>query len=147
MPMKIIRKNNLETLPSDSEQIFELLSEIYGQSPWSKTFIEENMKSESSQYFLATENQVVLGFLAVQETCGELEIVNLAVRPKAQKKGIASQLLTVLEDFQGTIFLEVRQSNLPAQKLYEKFGFESYHSRKNYYTKPVEDAILMRKFQ
>lgn len=129
------------------EQIFALLESVYEKSPWSKKFIKEDMSSESSHYFLAAEGKRLIGFLSVQEMMGELEITNLAVYTQNQKKGIASQLLENLSDFRGTIFLEVRESNLPAQNLYEKWGFEKYHTRKKYYTNPLEDAFLMRKIQ
>ena len=51
----------------------------------------------------------------------------------------------MLNDSETTLFLEVRASNVIAQKLYQNLGFKAYHTRKNYYQDPVEDAILMRK--
>ena len=77
----------------------------------------------------------------------ELEIKNIAIHPDFQGQGLASFLLTEVSTFSGTLFLEVRKSNLAAQKCYEKFGFKIYHTRKNYYDKPLEDALLMRKEQ
>ena len=76
------------------------------------------------------------------------KITNVAVRPDHRKKGIADAILTdVLSESQKrgarTIYLEVRESNLPAQKLYEKHGFVSCGIRKNFYRKPTEHAIVM----
>ena len=72
---------------------------------------------------------------------GDMEITNLAVKPEFQSKKIASALMEQIKDFSGTIFLEVREN------LYQKYNFEKFHTRKNYYSHPTEDAILMRKIQ
>ena len=66
----------------------------------------------------------------------ELEVTNIAIHPDFQGQGLAKLLLT-----------ELLSVNFAAQKCYEKFGFEIYHTRKNYYDKPLEDALLMRKEQ
>jgi ribosomal-protein-alanine N-acetyltransferase len=77
----------------------------------------------------------------------ELHIGNLAVKRMHQRKGIGSQLLTyVLEQFEdwSIIFLEVRASNIAAQKLYKNFGFCNLYRRRSYYTNG-EDALIMVK--
>jgi ribosomal-protein-alanine N-acetyltransferase len=80
----------------------------------------------------------------------EAEILNIAIRPARQGQGLGAQLLQALLDHfrqQGIrrVFLEVRQSNLPARQLYQKLGFVSTGQRKNYYSAPTghEHAILM----
>lgn len=130
-----------------SKQIFELLTVVYGQSPWSEAYILADLRQQHSDYFVLEEGDKLLGFLAISTLMDELEVTNLAVHPDVQGQGFATNLLTELENFTGSLFLEVRASNLPAQKCYEKFGFVIYHRRKNYYEKPVEDALLMRKEQ
>jgi len=127
-------------------RIFELLDQVYaGASPWTQQVIASNLESPSSAYFLAEEGAELIGFLSVTELVDELEITNIAVKPEAQERGIASQLMQQLTYFEGEIFLEVRKSNLKAQGLYKKFAFSPFHERKNYYTHPTEDAILMKK--
>lgn len=130
-----------------SNQIYAILCTDYEQSPWSKHYILSDLQLETSEYFLARNDDELLGFLALSRIMDEVEITNIAVRRDCQGQGIATRLLTALSNFTGTIFLEVRESNFLAQKLYEKLGFVRYHFRANYYTEPIENAILMRKIQ
>ena len=85
----------------------------------------------------------MIGFLALQDLAGELEITQLAVKKTYQGQGLANQLMEFLSDRPERIFLEVRASNQVARALYEKHGFLPVGQRKNYYQNPVEDAILM----
>jgi ribosomal-protein-alanine N-acetyltransferase len=85
----------------------------------------------------------LIGFLALQDLAGELEITQLAVKKAYQGQGLANQLMGFLADRPEGIFLEVRVSNQVAKALYEKHGFQPVGQRKNYYQNPVEDAILM----
>ena len=80
---------------------------------------------------------------------GETEIFNVAVSPEFRRKGIGKALIekfikTVREKDTQVIFLEVRTSTLSAISLYEKTGFVFCGIRKDYYTDPKENAILMR---
>lgn len=73
---------------------------------------------------------------------------NLCVHPDYRKQGIAKTLLETLikgarDAKLSFITLEVRESNIPAIKLYEGFGFTKVGERKNYYNHPVENAELM----
>lgn len=133
-------------------KIFEILEEAYEHAPWTLEMLVSDLMQENTAYYLArvagvanddTENYV--GFLSVSTVMDEMEIVNIAVKPDFQSQGMASRLMAQIDDFEGEVFLEVRQSNLSAQKLYEKFGFQPYHKRKNYYQHPTEDAILMKR--
>lgn len=95
-----------------------------------------------------TESFSILGFIAARLAADELHINNMAVREGLRQGGIGSQLLsTALEEGRkrGALrsFLEVRASNLAAQKLYGKFGFELSGRRVRYYAEPIEDALVM----
>lgn len=140
-------KNTFPPVEKLSVNIYELLSVAYGQSPWSQVYISSDLVNENSEYFLLEEDEQLIGLLAISIMMAELEVTNIAIHPDFQGQGLAKLLLTELSGFTGTLFLEVRQSNFAAQKCYEKFGFEIYHTRKNYYDKPLEDALLMRKEQ
>lgn len=86
------------------------------------------------------------GYLSYSNICGEIEICKIAVLPKFRKKGIATELLEkMLSDNYSKVFLEVRKSNIPAINLYKKLGFKEINRRKNYYSNPTEDAIIMTK--
>ena len=91
------------------------------------------------------DQEEVVGFLALQNLVGELEVTNIAILKAYQGRGYASQLMKHLEERSEPIFLEVRASNQVAQALYRKFGFESLGIRKNYYHEPQEDAVIMRR--
>jgi ribosomal-protein-alanine acetyltransferase len=96
----------------------------------------------------AVENAGKLcGFLCAKAVAGEWEIENLAVSAELLRRGIANELVRELihrakNDAASAILLEVRESNLPARRLYEKHGFRKVGRRLLYYRDPVEDAIL-----
>ena len=126
-----------------AEEILALLSDVYGVSPWNLEQIEADMKQANTEYFYLYDDQALIGFLALQDLAGELEITQLAVKKAYQGQGLANQLMGFLADRPEGIFLEVRVSNQVAKALYEKHGFQPVGQRKNYYQNPVEDAILM----
>jgi len=96
----------------------------------------------------ALESSTIVGYIVARETAGELHINNVAVRAEYQRRGIGRALLSrVLEEGlrrnAKTAFLEVRSANLAAQALYEKSGFKAIARRANYYSEPLEDAVVM----
>ena len=126
-----------------SQEIYALLSDVYGLSPWNLEQIEADLKQANTEYFYLYDDQTLIGFLALQDLAGELEITQLAVKKAYQGQGLANQLMGFLADRPERLFLEVRVSNKVARALYEKHGFQPVGQRKNYYQNPVEDAILM----
>lgn len=144
MNLKIRRFDAKEySLVDLAGKLEKILQACYGCSPWSNAYLQNNLKTD--RYFLAEVDGEIVGFLSVQILMDEMEITNLAVDPDFQNKKVASTLMNQVQGFAGTLFLEVRASNTAAQNLYRKYNFESFHTRKNYYSHPVEDAILMRK--
>ncbi|HEK9955783.1 TPA: ribosomal protein S18-alanine N-acetyltransferase [Streptococcus equi subsp. zooepidemicus] len=125
--------------------VYQVLKEVYGQSPWTLKQIVSDMQQEHADYFTFYHQETLLGFLAIQQLPGEMEITNLAVLPSYQGQGIASWLMGQLDGFEGVIFLEVRASNHRAQQLYLKHGFEVVGQRSNYYHDPIEAALIMRR--
>ncbi|MCS7314378.1 MAG: GNAT family N-acetyltransferase [Bryobacterales bacterium] len=89
----------------------------------------------------------VAGFLVWRVTSpGEAEILNLAVWPERRRLGIATRLLeSVLATPGYRWFLEVRESNHPARRLYEKMGFREVGRRPSYYQDTGEAAVVMRR--
>jgi len=77
---------------------------------------------------------------------GEWEIENMVVEVRSLRQGIADRLMRALieqaEKGVARVLLEVRESNQPARRLYEKHGFREVGRRRNYYNHPLEDAIL-----
>lgn len=106
-------------------------------------------------YFLTQENRRCMGlFQADKLLCyclallcqGDLDIVSLATREEARRKGVAKMLLKELEKGKSVhrLYLEVESDNAPALALYEGAGFKKYGLRKKYY-QGVKDAVLMMK--
>jgi ribosomal-protein-alanine acetyltransferase len=95
---------------------------------------------------VAETDGAVTGFLVSRQTSvDEHEILNLAVLPAARRQGVARQLLTSgLAHGKGLWFLEVRESNRAALRLYESMGFKATGRREAYYYEPPEAAIVMK---
>lgn len=92
----------------------------------------------------------VLGFLVARNLPPEWEIENIVVAPAARRMGIGSRLVDTLgvrakQTNSDAVFLEVRESNTAARRLYEKLGFRETGRRKSYYSNPFEDAVLYTK--
>ena len=99
-------------------------------------------------YVLRTEEAPVAAFCAFWLVIDQAHINNLAVRPELRGRGLGTQLLeSILVEARHlgatSLTLEVRRSNVAAQRLYSKAGFFEHSVRKNYYTQPVEDAIVL----
>jgi len=101
-------------------------------------------------YVLRTAEHPCAAFCAFWRIADQAHINNLAVRPELRGRGLGIQLLeAVVAEAQrlgaGSVALEVRRSNVAAQRLYKKAGFREDGIRKSYYTQPVEDALLLIK--
>ena len=96
----------------------------------------------------ADDGGAVMGYLALSTVLDEGNIDNIAVAPAHRRRGAADDLVSdALARGRGMglafVSLEVRASNLPAIRLYEKHGFAAVGRRKSYYERPREDAIIM----
>ncbi len=121
-------------------------------SPWTREmYLAEFENTGVSFFYLArTPLGEIIGFCSFWRVLDELHINNLAVAPEHRRAGVATALLSrVLEDGgrhgARRATLEVRRSNEPAQRLYERFGFTVAGVRRAYYTNPVEDALILWK--
>jgi len=100
-----------------------------------------------SEEAVAEEAGQISGFICAKPVAGEWEIENVVVAAQLLRRGIADRLLQELiqraeSEPAAAILLEVRESNLPARRLYEKRGFREVGRRRTYYKDPPEDAIL-----
>ena len=89
----------------------------------------------------------IQGFLVGQAHADESELQSIAVRAASHRRGFGSQLLTKFleqarEGGAKSVYLQVRESNQAARAFYEKWLFQESGRRKDYYTSPVEDAVL-----
>ncbi len=115
--------------------------------PWSEDAFYGEIDNPLATYVVAAEEKHVLGFAGVHIISGEGYITNIAVSENARRRGIGQMMLEKLIDICRSkctfLTLEVRKSNIPAISLYEKLGFENLGIRKNFYEKPIEDAVIM----
>lgn len=119
-------------------------------NPWTRDMYLAEMENRGVSYcFLAKDPEGrVVGFCSFWRVLDELHINNLAVMPIFRRAGIATALLAhVLHEGArmgaARATLEVRRSNDAARVLYERFGFSVAGVRRGYYTKPVEDALIL----
>ena len=98
------------------------------------------------QFYIAEWDRTPAGFIVWRSTGPEeAEIMNVAVAPEFRRRSVATHLLDFARTHaDGPLFLEVRGSNLAALALYRNYGFREAGIRKEYYSDPVEDAIVMR---
>ncbi len=129
----------------DLEQVMQLENRLFS-NPWSRKSMLDEMKGHGA--WVIEEADVILGYLCIWKVLDECQITNVATRPEAQRRGLASKLIQWMierEYAAGSrlFFLEVRRSNEPAKRLYEKLNFIPVGIRRDYYTRPNEDAIVM----
>jgi ribosomal-protein-alanine N-acetyltransferase len=133
-------------------QIDDVLSieEASFTNPWTREMYLADLENRGiSSCFLAQDDAGrVVGFCSVWRVADELHINNLAVRPEFRRMGVATALLNHALHEGGRLgarraTLEVRRSNDAARQLYERLGFVVAGIRRGYYTKPVEDALVL----
>lgn len=132
------------------EDVYIIETECFSH-PWSKQSLEEELNNETSLFLVAKEENEVIGYIGMSIVIDEGYIFNVAVRESYRNKGVATALINELVTYGkknnfSFITLEVRESNLPAISLYSKFGFIKAGERKDYYSNPKENAILMTKY-
>ena len=116
--------------------------------PWTRRMFEETMDSSISKCLVIEINSEIIGYIMLYFVEDEAHIMNIAIQPEKREKGYASELINYTLSYAATrntmkIFLEVRQSNIKAQRLYAKFGFRIIGKRKRYYSENNEDALVM----
>lgn len=141
-------KQKAEIRPAVSEDLGRV-AEISASFPegWSELSLKESLGKDFYKIFVAEVEGCVLGY-CIYSTADVPELLNIAVDPRHRMQGTASALLEqTLPIFSrsGKAVLEVRRGNAPAISLYRKFGFEMVSVRKNLYSKPLEDGIVMEK--
>ena len=124
------------------EQIFSLEKEIFKNSAFNKSYIETLIKGDNSFIYIYLIEDKICGYLMVLDSIDVYEILAIATIEKYRNKGIAQELLDKIKT--KDIFLEVRESNQVAINFYKKNKFKEISVRKNYYSEPNENAIIMK---
>ena len=143
---------DISILPMKPEHVSEVaqIEKLCFSDPWSENSIAGELNNQFSLWLVAIYEGRVVGYIGSQSAVDEADMMNLAVLPEYRSHKIGTMLVETLEKQlreQGSyaLFLEVRESNLPAISLYEKLGFCAVGVRPNYYFHPKENAIIMRK--
>jgi [ribosomal protein S18]-alanine N-acetyltransferase len=132
---------------SDLGAIEEIEQRAY-PTPWSRSMFASELAKPTSICLGAFEGLDLVGYVINSRYVDAWHIMNVAVAPKHQRRGIATQLLERLfeltdDDERRGYTLEVRVSNEAAIKLYDQLGFEARGIRRGYYTDNREDALIM----
>jgi len=133
----------------DVKEIAELEKKCFA-IPWSEKSFTDEMNNKLAVYLVAKDNGKCIGYAGFWNVSGEGDITNVAVLPQYRKQGIGSMLIktmikTAKELDIYLLTLEVRKSNIAAQGLYNKYGFDIIGERKRYYSDNGEDAWIMTK--
>lgn len=118
------------------------------QNPWSERSLEL-LCGDSAFGFVFLEGDTVAAYGGMLTVLDEGQITNIATHPSYRRRGLAAGVLqALLEEARergiAFITLEVRESNAAAVALYQKFGFSAVGKRSRFYTRPVEDALVMQ---
>ncbi len=135
-----------EMTESDITEIAELEKECFSE-PWSENSLRDELTNETARFYVLRDTEKLLGYIGANNICNEVYITNVAVNGRYRGKGYGQILVNHLIKQSETeraffITLEVRKSNENAIKLYEKCGFKLIGERKNFYSKPTEDALI-----
>ncbi|GHU76278.1 ribosomal-protein-alanine acetyltransferase [Clostridia bacterium] len=136
---------------SHLDEVFEIEKSCF-VTPWS----EESLRKELSEnavavYLTALDGEKVIGYAGMWHVVNEGHITNIAVHEDYRRRGIGTAIMNRLmseakEREMIGITLEVRISNLNAQRMYTKLGFRPEGFRKSYYDDTREDAVIMWKY-
>jgi ribosomal-protein-alanine N-acetyltransferase len=121
--------------------------------PWSEESFRRLLDAPPAIFLVALSppEQEIIGYAIAFAVGEDAEVLNVAVDPRFRGKGLAGQMLDAVLIQLGargvrTAFLEVRESNEAARALYKSRGFGEIGRRQRYYRRPVEDALVLRRF-
>lgn len=141
---------NIERTRREHGPVLAELEKLCFSSPWSEAALAEETENPNACFFTAVEDGKILGYAGMHMAAGECYVDNVAVFPAFRRKGVGEALLRALlreAESRGGEFLslEVRPSNASALALYRKLGFLEEGRRKNFYTGPIEDGLILTK--
>jgi ribosomal-protein-alanine N-acetyltransferase len=135
---------------SDLSEIVALEAATFS-NPWTRQmYLRELQNPDVSFLYVLRIDTQIAGFCSFWLVLDEIHINNLAIRHEYQGQGLGTALLQYVLQAGGSrgadrATLEVRRSNTPARRLYERLGFEVAATRPNYYVNPPEDALILWK--
>lgn len=138
-----IRRMEQEDIPEAAE-----IEKISFTRPWTKSIFKAVLLLPYAAYYVAEEDNRIVGVCGVKKIFEEGDISNVAVHPEYRGRGICRRMLETLirearEDGVEAFTLEVRAGNAAAVHLYESLGFRTEGVRPRFYEDPVEDGLIM----
>ena len=133
----------------DIEAVIQIEEEAYGKHHWAKSSFYDEMSNNLAKYYVAKATDgTIVGYAGSWHIIDEGHVTTIAVKKEYLRNHIGEALMyAIIEDCYKNkikyLTLEVRVSNIPAIKLYEKYGFKSLGTRKKYYQDNNEDALIM----
>ena len=114
---------------------------------WSYNILKQELENGKSKYFVAKQENEIVGFAGILLIIDQVNIMNIVVKKDKRNFGIGSLLLEEIIRYSKihnatSITLEVNEKNIPAIKLYKKYGFKQVGLRRKYYNNE-DNAILM----
>ena len=141
---------SVETLEEEDLEAVVAIEEASFSNPWTRQMFLWELQNVgvSYAYVLRTPEWPVAAFCTIWVVLDEIHINNVAVRPECRGQGAGLALLRFILRLGGSLgarraTLEVRRSNAAALKLYDRLGFRVAGARRNYYSNPVEDALIL----
>lgn len=133
----------------DCERVSQIAAQCLPEH-WSLSGIQDTLRYDNNFFYVACENENIVGFAGCMIIAEDAELLNIAVVPDYQKQGVGAKLLQEMLDVAKKqeaerILLEVREGNSVARQLYRSFGFKELGLRKHYYANPTEDAVIMER--
>jgi len=137
----------MEAIPSHAQKMHEIEQQCFSM-PWSEASIRYEILQKHSISFVAIDDNEIIGHIYMRHIINEGHIINLATKNSHRKQGIGSLLVNRLvqvarEREMIGLTLEVRESNIAAISLYKKHGFIVEGIRKDYYSNPTENGLIM----
>ena len=142
------RETTIAPAGEESGEAIAVLETLCFDDPWSPESVESEIKKDSAVFLRAENDGAICGYASFSHVCGVGSINNVAVAPFFRGQGIGRRLVAALVEQAKSLSLteltlEVRESNLPARRLYESLGFAPAGRRKGFYAHPTEDALLL----
>ena len=118
--------------------------------PWTRSTFRSLMERRGAALWVAESGDGIAGYAVVWTVLDQAELGNVAVAAGWRRRGVASRLVETVvawlsERGVREVFLEVRESNHGARALYARHGFEPVGRRRGYYSRPQEDALVLRR--
>jgi ribosomal-protein-alanine N-acetyltransferase len=132
----------------DIGEVCAIETEVF-PNPWPRSAFEQDVRNDSNLCTVVRDSSgILVGYACLMIIVDEAHLTNIAVTGAYRRQGIGSLLLHDMISKAEirrcrAMFLEVRRSNLDARAFYARYGFTELYRRRDYYRRPVEDALIL----